>query len=75
MPSCSFVLLQLVREAQNFHSVVVEGIWLCEVNDVESDFFALSSSTYSKEIPLRMAVGVDVVLQNQIVFVVIQLDS
>ena len=68
MPADTLVVLCFVAEAEDLHPVVVERVWLCEVEDVEFYRFAFSGVTDLEEVPLSVAVRVDVVLQNQVVF-------
>jgi hypothetical protein len=69
MPALSFQLLSLRRVAQRHQPVVVKRIALHHVYDVELVASARDGVFYSEEKPLRVAVGVDVGLQDKIVLV------
>ena len=69
MPALSFQLLRLRRVAQGHQAVVVKGIPLHHVYDVELVPRPGDGVFYSEEKPLRVTVGVDVCLQDKIVLV------
>lgn len=69
MPALSFQLLRLGRVAQGHQPVVVKRITLHHVYDVELVARTRDGVFNSEEKPLRVAVGVDVCLQDKIVLV------
>lgn len=75
VPACALFVLQLVREAQDLHAIVVQGVWFGQVNYIKSDFLALAGVADSEEVPLRVAVGIDVILEDEVVLVVVELDG
>mmetsp|Transcript_43346 Transcript_43346/g.41753 ORF Transcript_43346/g.41753 Transcript_43346/m.41753 type:complete len:541 (-) Transcript_43346:140-1762(-) len=70
MPSFVLVLFGVLGEGEDLHAVVVEGVGFGEVDDVEADFLALPGVGDPEEVPLGVAVGVDVVLQDEVVLIV-----
>ena len=62
-----------MAESEHTHALVVETVWLCEVDDVEADLLVLLGVGYPKEVPLRVTVGVDIILKDQVVLVERQL--
>ena len=54
--------------------MIVEGIWLHHVDDVESVGLTRTSVTYPKVVPLRVASSVIVRFQNQVIFEFVDLD-
>ena len=56
--------LEFVRKGQNAHSVVVQRVRLSQVDDVEFNRLALLRVAHSEEVPLRVSVGVDVILKD-----------
>jgi len=57
----------LVGVDEGLHALVVEGLGLDEVEEVEPDLEAPARVCDLEEEPLRVALGVDVVLENQVV--------
>ena len=62
VPSNSLLFFSLIRKAQYFHTVVVEGIRLREVQHIESHFLSRVSIGAPEEVPLSVTISVDVVL-------------
>ena len=58
------------RIAQDPHSVIVQRVWLRQVENIEFDSQTFEGVSYSKEVPLSMSIRVDVVLQNEIILIV-----
>ena len=56
-----------LREAEHAHAIVVEGVWLGEVQDVELDREILASVANFEEELLRVPVCVYIILKHQIV--------
>ena len=75
MPAHSLVLSDFVREAESPHSVIVEGVGLVQVKDVEPDFQIGSGIAHAEEVPLGVTVRVDVILQDEVVFFIGYLDG
>jgi hypothetical protein len=61
--------------AQNAHAFIIQGVGLRKVKDVETDYLALADVRDSEEVPLSVAVSVDVILKDQIVLTVGDLDG
>lgn len=61
---------RVLGEAEYAHSLVVERVWLGQVQDVEFDRVPIAGVADSEEEPLRMTVCIDVVLEHQVVLVV-----
>lgn len=61
--------MPLLREGRHLHSVVEERIIFEQVDDVEPHFHRVLYADAEVE-PLQVPLGVDVVVQHQIVFVV-----
>ena len=64
VPPSAFLLLLLVGEAQDFHAVIVEGVWFRQIQNVELYFLALRGVRATEEIPLSISIGVYVVLEH-----------
>jgi len=62
VPSHVLTLFPFITETQHFHSVVVQRIWFGHINHIEFDFLPCSSISNSEEIPLCMAVCINIVL-------------
>jgi hypothetical protein len=75
MPPNSLNILDFCRVAEDFHTIVVEGVGLGQVDDVEPDFHSFGRVAYSVEEPLGVAIGVNVILKNEIVLVVSLFDD
>lgn len=67
-PLPSFTVL-LLREDCDLHAVVEEGVVLEQVDDVEPQFHGVLHA-HAKIEPLQVPLGVDVILQHQIVLIV-----
>lgn len=59
----------VLAESEHTHSLVVETVWFCEVDDVEADLLVLLCVRYPKEVPLRVTVCVYIILKDQIVLI------
>ena len=70
MPSYSFLCFDFVREAQDLHTIVIQGIRLGKIKHVKSDFLTCISVSYSEKVPLSISIGIDIILKDQIIFVV-----
>lgn len=64
-----------IRVHQGPHSMVIERIWLNQVNDIKSVIFTRFCVGDAKVVPLCIPSGIIVWLQNQIVFILINLNS
>ena len=62
VPSYSLLFFSLIREAQYFHAVIVEGIRLCKVQHIKSYLLSGVSIGAPKKVPLSVSVCVDVIL-------------
>jgi hypothetical protein len=69
MPTNVLFLFLLLRETQYFHTVVVKRIRFSQVDYIESVFLPLFEIMNSIEKPLSVTISVDIILQNQIVFI------
>jgi len=67
-PTFSFTVIGAV--AKYFHSIVVQTVWLAQVQNIKTNFLARLSVTAAEKVPLSVAVRVDVVLKNQVIFAV-----
>lgn len=74
VPAYALLLFELVREAEGLHAVVVQGVWLGKVEHIELDPSSALRVADTEEVPLRMTVSVDVILQDEVVFVLADLD-
>ena len=68
MPSRSSARSFFLWMDQNFHSLVVERRWLGHVDDVKFDSLPSCSVSNLKVVPLSMALCVDVILENEVIF-------
>lgn len=75
VPANAILLLDFLREGKDLHSVVVERIWFHQIQHVELHSHTLCGIANSKKVPLRVPVGVYVILQNQIVLCLGDLDG
>ncbi len=74
-PSAAGLLGGHVGVHQWPHAVVVERVWLDEVDDVESVLLACLRVGYTEVVPLSVAPRVVVWLQDEIVLVLVDLDG
>jgi hypothetical protein len=59
MPASLRVILAI---RQNLHPLIVQAVRLCQINDVESDFVPTPRIRDLEEVPLRVAIRVDIIL-------------
>ena len=64
------LLLSLFRVEQHFHAIVVETLAFDHVKHVEFDFLPLLNIRHPEVEPLRVPLGVNVVLENKVVLCV-----
>lgn len=62
VPADIFLLLDMVTKTKHFHSIVIKGFWFGKIEHVELDALAFSCVSDSEEIPLGVAICVDVIL-------------
>ena len=74
VPADTLLVLQLIGEAQDLHSIIVKRVWLGQVQHVELDCFSFPCVAHSEEVPLSVPIGIDIVLQYQVVFVISHFD-
>lgn len=60
--------------AEHTHALVVQTVRLGQVDNVKAHFLAFASVADSKEVPLGVAVGINIVLKHEVVFVLAHLD-
>lgn len=70
MPAAILLLFGSRRKGQDPHSIIVERVTFGEVENVELDCVSLADVGYFEEVPLRVPVSVDIILQEHIVLVV-----
>ena len=59
-----------LREAEHAHALVIERVRLGQVQNVELDFKFVTSVAHAEEEPLCVSISVDIILKNEIIFVV-----
>lgn len=64
VPSCLFLLIQILTVGEHSHSLVVETVRFRQINYIKTDFLAFFCVRNSKEVPLSMTVGIDIILQH-----------
>ena len=62
VPAYTLDILNLAGIAKNLHTIVVEGVWLCQVDDIKSNFQPLLGIADSIEKPLCMSICIYIVL-------------
>ena len=62
MPSNTFIFLNFIWKAQDFHSVIVKRVWLRKIQKIEFDFLPLCGVWASEKVPLGVTISVYVIL-------------
>ena len=75
VPADALNVLDFVGVAEDFHAIVVEGVILGQIDYVEAYFLSFGCVANSEKKPLRVTIGIDVILQNEVVLVVRLLDD
>ena len=70
MPSQVFLFLTSDRESKNSHSIIIEGITLWKIVNIEFDLFMRSCIPYPEEVPLSMSICVNVILQEHFILII-----
>jgi hypothetical protein len=74
MPSDPLSVLDRIGIVEDFHSIVIERVRFCKINDIKLHFSVLSGITNSEEKPLGMTVCIDIILKHEIIFIVRNFD-
>jgi len=69
VPAYVLILPVVNAEAQHSHTEIVKTVWFCEIQNIESDLHIFASVPDFEEVPLRVTVSVDIVLQNKVVLI------
>ena len=69
MPPQFFISCLILTVREHPHPLVVKTVRLGQVNNVEPNFLAFGCVTNSEEEPLSVSIGIDVILEHQIVFI------
>lgn len=69
MPPDVLFLFLFLGEAQNLHTIIIKRIRFCEINYIESNFLTFLEVGNSIEEPLSMSIGINIILQNQVIFI------
>ena len=64
MPPDTLFIFHFIAEFKNFHSVIIKGIRLSKIQKIEFYFLSFEGIAASKEVPLGVAICVDVVLKD-----------
>ena len=67
MPTNILLLGLFDRIENNFHTTLIETILFIQVNNIESYFHSFGNIGNFEEEPLRVAICVDVVLEEEVV--------
>lgn len=59
-----------LREAEHTHALVIQRVRLGQVQNVELNFKFVTSVAHAEEEPLCVSISVDIILKNEIIFVV-----
>jgi hypothetical protein len=70
MPAAILFLFGSRRKGQDPHSIIVQRVTFGEVENVELDCVALADVGYFEEVPLRVSICVDIILQEHIVLII-----
>jgi len=69
VPAYVFILPVVNAEAQHSHTEIVKTIWFCEIQNIEFHLHIFACIPDFEEVPLRVTVSVDIVLQNKVVLI------
>ena len=75
MPTDIFFLCMFLGVDQNFHTFVVQGVWLTKIKQTESDWGISFGIWSSEEKPLGVTACINVILKRQIIVLFIDFKS
>lgn len=70
VPSYTIILFYFVREAQNFHTIIVQRVWFCKIYHIEPDTLSWLGIGYPEKVPLGISIRVDIILEYKIIFII-----
>lgn len=70
MPSYTIFVLDYIGVIENLHTIVIQRIRLSKIDNIYLNFLTFYHVSNSKKEPLSMTVGVDVILEHKVIFII-----